>query len=518
MEVHGPLTEGGAHCAPVRAESGCRCRLCRRRLPLKLTGVLLEPATDHERTSRLFLKGLALIYAVAFASLAVQISELVGPAGILPVEQTLERAFATEGYVALWRIPSLFWINSSATALSGAALAGVGLALVLLVGVGRPRAILIALFVLYLSLYQAGQIFTSFQWDYLLLESGFLAIFLVGNPTRLIVLLYHWLLFRLRFQSGLFKLASGDPSWRDFSALDYYFETQPLPHVGSWYAHQLPNWLLKTGVGFTFFAELIVPFFIFLPRPLRIFAAVTTLLAQVLIIATSNHNFINLLTILLCLFLLDDRALERVLPARLADHAMRVEPRAGPVVTVLFGASAVLILALSVATMLVTQVRRPQPSALYAFAGIAPAFGLGNVFHLFPTMQTERQELRIFGSYDGVTWEEYEFRFKPGPLDKAPPFLVPHQPRLDSMMWFLPPQSPRMDYWLAPFLQALRENRFAVTRLLARNPFEGKAPPESLRVLAYRYRFTTPQERAATGDWWKAELLGEYPDVTPRRP
>jgi hypothetical protein len=481
---------------------------------------LFEPATDYELTGWLFIKGLALVYAAAFASLAVQIDALAGPDGILPFRRVLDGAFTDNGYGALLRLPTLFWLNSSGAALQGACFAGAAVALLLAVGWVRVRPALILLYLLYLSLVHAGQIFMTFQWDTLLLECGFLAIFLADAPTRLIVLLFEWLLFRLRFLSGYFKLASGDPSWRDFTALDYYFETQPLPHIGSWYAHQLPQWLLKTGVGFTLFAELAVPFFIFLPRPFRLVAAATTILAQLLIIATSNHNFINLLTILLCLFLLDDRIVACLLPGSVRER-VRTEARGrdpGPTFKALAGTGAALILVLSLSMMLGAHARRPLPHALVVLNEVPPAFGIGNLFHLFPTMQTERQELRIFGSYDGQTWEPYEFRYKPDPLDRAPQFIVPHQPRLDWMMWFLPPQWPDTAYWFAPFLQSLRQNRGAVTRLLARNPFEGKSPPNLVRVLAYRYRFTTPQERARTGNWWKAEFLGEYPDVPPRRP
>jgi hypothetical protein len=507
----------------------------------------LQPAPGYVLTGWLFVKGLALIYAAAFASLAVQIDGLAGPDGILPFRRLLEAALGQDGYGALLRLPTLFWLNSSGWALQGAAIAGAVLAVLLLLGRIRPRPALIALFVLYLSLVHAGQIFTAFQWDYLLLESGFLAIFLGEAPMPVIVLLYDWLLFRLRFLSGWFKLASGDPSWRDFTALDYYFETQPLPHVGSWYAHQLPHWLHQAGVGFTLFAELIVPLFIFLPRPFRIFAAATTILAQLLIIATSNHNFINLLTILLCLFVLDDRIVAPLLPAQARDRilrharAERPEPpsrrsgrmsatrsppqsaagdhlRVGPIARLSAGTAAAVVLALSCSVLWAHQARRPLPRALAVFNEMAPAFGIGNVFHLFPTMQTERQELRIFGSYDGRTWQAYELRYKPEALDRAPPFIVPHQPRLDWMMWFLPPQWPDTGYWFAPFLESLRQNRTAVTDLLGHNPFEGKPPPPLLRVLAYRYRFTTAQERTRTGNWWKAEYLGEFPDVPARNP
>jgi hypothetical protein len=487
---------------------------------LKVLRGLFEPATDHQLTGWLFVKGLALVYAAAFLSLAVQIDSLAGPDGILPFGRLLDGVFAEQGYRALFRLPTLFWLNSSDTALRGAAFTGAVVAILLALGWVRRRPALILLFVLYLSLYHAGQIFMTFQWDTLLLESGFLAIFLADTPTRLMVLLFEWLLFRLRFLSGYFKLASGDPSWRHFTALNYYFETQPLPHVGSWYAHRLPPWLHETGVAFTFFAELIVPFLIFLPRPFRILAAAVTILAQLLIIATSNHNFINLLTILLCLFVLDDRIVAHALPARRRDAIRSLAGRSSPghAAKALCGAAAVLIVALSSSMMLAAHARRPLPEALSAFNEIAPAFGIGNLFHLFPTMQTERQELRIFGSYDGRTWESYEFRYKPGALDKAPEFIVPHQPRLDWMMWFLPPQWPDTGFWFEPFMQALQQNRATVTRLLAKNPFEGKAPPKMLRVLAYRYRFTTPRERGLTGNWWKAEYLGEYPDVPPRRP
>jgi len=259
---------------------------------------LLRPATDHHAVARLFLKGLALVYFAAFVSIGVQIEGLAGPQGILPFQELLARGWALHGPWAWLQLPNLFWFDASGFALHGAAVLGALLALLLLAGRGPQRLVLALLFFLYLSLYHAAQTFTGFQWDFLLLEAGFLAIFLVGGPSRLTVFLYHWLLFRLRFLSGISKLASGDPDWHNFTALDHYFETQPLPHLGAWVAHQLPPPLLHAGVGFTFFAELVVPFFIFLPRPFRLFAAAVTAGMQVLIIATSNHNFFNLLTFL----------------------------------------------------------------------------------------------------------------------------------------------------------------------------------------------------------------------------
>ncbi len=482
---------------------------------------LSAPAPAYRGASRLFVRGLAVVYAIAFVSLGVQIAGLAGPEGILPFGAYLHRAFEIDGALALFRLPTLFWITSTDAALQGAAALGVFCAAMVVVGWGPQRAWLAALFVLYLSLYQAGQIFTSFQWDYLLLECGFLALLLRDPPARGVVLLLHLLLFRLRFESGLFKLASGDPSWRDFSALNHYFETQPLPHVGAWFAHQMPDALLRAGVGFTFFVELVVPWFIFLPRSFRLFAAATTILAQVLIVATSNHNFINLLTILLCLFLLDDRALAWVWRRpveRPSTHRTTAAALPSGAARVAFGLVAVAIVVLSGATFWSALTPRRVPGIVATLADVAIATGVGNVYHLFPTMQTERQELRIFGREKGGPWREYVFRYKPGAPERAPPFIVPHQPRLDWMMWFLPPQAARTGYWFDPLLQALRENRPAVTALFARNPFADGPPPAELKVVAYRYRFTSPAERTATGDWWKVEELGEYPDVPPRRP
>jgi hypothetical protein len=479
---------------------------------------MLGPASDSQFVSRLFLKGLALVYTAAFLSLAVQIDGLAGPQGILPLGEGLERLHAAQGAAAWLQVPTLFWLDSSAAALNAAAFAGALLAVLLLLGRGPQRLVLALLFVLYLSLYHAGQVFTNFQWDYLLLEAGFLAIFLADPPSRLVVFLYHWLLFRLRFLSGVSKLASDDPSWSSFTALRHYFETQPLPHAGAWWAHQLPEPLLRAGAGLTFFSELVVPFFIFLPRPFRLFAAGVTALMQLLIMATSNHNFFNLLTLLLCLFLLDDRAVRRLLPERLtARLGARIRPP-GPVFQTLTFAAALLIVAVSLGNMYPLVSGGAMPKRLEGLGAIGPRYGIGNSYHVFPNMQTERQELSVAGSYDGRHWERYVFRYKPGALDATPPFVVPHHPRLDWMMWFVPTQAEPVAYWFNGFIDALAVNSPAVTALLAHNPFAGRRPPRYFQVLAYRYRFTTRDERTRNGNWWQAEYLGEFPDVPPRRP
>ena len=473
---------------------------------------LLSPADNFCLVSKLFLKLLAIIYFFAFLSMAVQITGLVGPNGILPFEISLNNFYQQHGVSAWFKMPTLFWFSASNLALHTVTILGCVFSVLLLLGRWQ-RLSLVALFVLYLSLYHAGQTFLNFQWDTLLLEVGFLAIFLVSGPSHLLIFLFHFLLFRLRFMSGVSKLATEDPSWSGLKALNYYFETQPLPHVGSWYFHQLPDWLLKTGTGFTFFTELIIPFFIFLPRRFRLIAAGVTITMQLLIISTSNHNFINLLTILLCLFLLDDKFIQRFKSAPVKLPIFKIN-KLNSVFLVITG-TAILAASLSFFYSMLSAQRMPvwmeKTSLLVRF------YGLGHVYHVFPIMQTERHELQVEGSYDQVNWKAYTFKYKPNDEAMRPQFIVPHQPRLDWMIWFVPPKYSDQMNWFKLFLRRLNEGSPEVLALLEYNPFKNNPPPY-LRVMVYRYQFTNFEERKLTGNWWKQELLGEFPYVKARKP
>ncbi len=485
---------------------------------MSLFSRLFQSVEELRLTSWVFIKLLALIYLVAFASLSVQITGLVGPQGILPLGDQLAGTYQELGSGAWLWLPTVFWlIEPTDAALKGTALLGVLLSLVLLLTLRWQRLVLVGLFILYLSLFHAGQIFTNFQWDTLLLEAGFLAIFLTDGPNRLLIFLFEWLLFRLRFMSGFFKLMSGDPSWSGFTALNTYFETQPLPHLGAWYFHHLPDWMLKSGVGLTFFGELIVPFFIFLPRPFRLAAAGITILLQLLIIASSNHNFINLLTIVLCLFLLDDKIVGRLLPGRLRERLLNTRPSVSRIKVGLVGLAALLIVPASLISFTPNALRESLPMPLQQFADSVRRFGISNIYHIFPTMQVERQELIVEGSNNGQEWQAYRLKYTPDDLDRTPPFIVPHQPRLDWMIWFVPPQHLPQMVWFGEFIRRLHEGSPSVSRLLAHNPFP-EEPPRYLRVLAYRYQFTTEEEHAQTGNWWRREYLGQFPQVEPRKP
>ena len=475
---------------------------------------LLRGDDRYQLTTWVFLRFLALIYLAAFVSTALEITGLVGERGILPASMLFDERLQRIGEWAWLRHPTIFWLNSSNWTLLTASYAGCALSVGLLLN-WRPRAMLVMLFILYLSFYQVGHIFFSFQWEFLLLEAGFIAIFLAGGANRLLIFLMHWLLFRLRFLSGTSKLFSGDPTWASLSTLNHYFETQPLPHMGSWYAHQLPEWLLRLGTGATLFVELIVPFFIFLPRRFRLFAAGATITIQLLVILTSNHNFVNWLTIALCLFLLDDPALRRLIPngLSLTSFSQR-SPLVSAPIQLMLGAT---LLTTSLATSY--ELFRPdrQRFAVDSPVNWVRAWGLGNVFHIFPNMQTERQELVIEGSHDGIHWHAYDFRYKPDHAGDPPTLIMPLHPRLDWMMWFVPQQSKRDFFWFNALLFRLKNNEPDVTALFKHNPFADN-PPRHLRVLAYDFRFSTPQERQQTGMVWQARLLGQFPHVPPRLP
>ncbi len=472
--------------------------------------LLLKPDENYRIAAWLFIRVLALIYLSAFLSLGSQITGLVGDHGILPVTPLLDGIYQQHGWVAWFRIPTLFWIDSSNTILLASCYVGVAVSVLVLFGLYQ-RISLIVLFVLYLSLFQAGQVFLNFQWDLLLMEAGFLSIFLSSGPNRLLIFLFHWLLFRLRFLSGLSKVISDDPAWSNWQALHYYFETQPLPHMGSWYMHQLPQWLLTTGTGLVFFVELVVPFFIFLPRNYRVFAALMTIGMQVIIIATSNHNWINLLTIALCLFLLDDQIIRRILPRFVTGMVKPVVTSSSNRPFFLLLSLVLLLTSFASMTEMVTGQSLPRP-----FYWVR-AYGLGHPYHVFPTMQTQRHELMIEGSHDGVNWQRYRFKYKPDSVDDTPSFIVPHQPRLDWMIWFVPPQSEVMRHWFDSFMWRVKENETSVIALLEHNPFTDR-PPTYLRILVYQYQFTSPEQRSATGQIWKETYLGEFPNVRPRNP
>jgi predicted DCC family thiol-disulfide oxidoreductase YuxK len=472
-----------------------------------LWGIPLEPPT-YRLSSWLFLRALGAIYLIAFVSFGVQAAGLIGSQGILPVDQFLPGVRQYLGSAAYWNVPTLLWFSTSDAFLKVVWVAGAVLSAAILLGLNW-RALRIGSFVLYLSLVTTGQIFMGYQWDALLLEAGFLAIFL--GSARIMVWLFRWLLFRLIFLSGAVKLLSGDPSWRSFTALPVHYQTQPLPTPLAWYFYQLPAWFQRMSVGVVFFVELLVPFLIFAPRRLRLFAALAISVFQMLIFLTGNYAFFNLLTIALCMFLLDDRTIRRTLPKKIAERIRGlVLPARWPRFhRMACGGLAVLVLFVSGFQLLGTFAHVRWEPAEDVTRAISP-FEIVNTYGLFAVMTTSRPEIIIEGSNDGATWLPYEFKYKPGDLSRRPVWVEPHQPRLDWQMWFAALGGDyRDDPWTVQLMGRLLQGSPDVLRLFGKDPFPSH-PPRFVRAMVYDYRFTTPAERRVTGDWWHRELKGVY--------
>ena len=339
----------------------------------------------------------------------------------------------------------------------------------------------------YLSLLGVGQTFTAYQWDTFLVECLFAVAILARSPAAGIWVL-RLLAFRFMFLSGAVKLLSGDPVWADLSALEYHFETQPLPNALAWFAHQLPAPALKFAVAATFAIELVLPFLIFAPRKMRAVAAFAFVLLEVLIFATGNYNFFNVLTIVVCIALLDDRFLRRessAPPPRFSAQRLGARWLAGAVIT------------LGVCQTAGVFAPFPNPAQWVDPLRVVNRYGL------FAVMTTERRELVIEGSIGGDTWLEYEFPFKPGDVDRVPGWATPHQPRLDWQMWFAALTVPQRAPWIHDLVFRLFEAEPAVLRWIE-SPF-GDDPPKYIRIISYRYRFTEADastDHADIGRWW----------------
>lgn len=463
-------------------------------------------------TAELGARLIGLTFLIAFWSYGVQIPGLNGSHGILPVTAFLDSAEAQLGSSAWWYVPSLFWLNDSDTALQLACWAGVLFGALATLGLAL-RTSLLACFVLYLSLQSTVGTFMSFQWDLLMLEAGFIGVLVVGGRA-IAVWLARLTVFRFMFMGGMVKILSGDPSWRDYTALDWHFYTQPLPNPLSWYLANAPEWTRQALTGGTLVVELFLPFLIFLPRRLRQIAAVGFIALELMIAVTGNYNFFNLLTIVLCLFLFDDKALSRVLPKGLFARLGRRRPAAarGPNAM----AVRVLCVLLMVSGACLTWSRatqQPYPAWVTPLFRITQNLRLVGGYGPFAVMTKQRDEIIIEGSEDGSTWKAYELPWKPQELDRMPGQVAPHQPRVDWQMWFAALSDYRREFWFQAMAARLMEGSDEVEALFSVNPFPDD-PPVAIRARMDRYRFTTPEERAETGDWWVREYRGMYmPEV-----
>lgn len=439
------------------------------------------------------------VYLLAFSSLLSQVPGLYGSRGILPIATFLAELEAGLGKRAYRLCPTLFWLKSSDAALTAACLSGVALSLLLIVG-APPVPLLIFLWLLYLSFVSAGQEFLSYQWDTLLLEVGFMTIFLpmAAPAPQFVVFTYCFFLFRFMFSSGAVKLLSRDPTWRDLTALSYHYQNQPIPNRPAWYAHQLPLTVQKFSTLMTLIFELAVPLLALGPQPVRLCCFVLMFFLQALIFATGNYGFFNILTVVLTVPLLDDR----LLGAYIALPAAAPSQSAALLVTAIFAVFLFLNLCQFMAL-----IYRPF-GIRHLFRWLSP-FMISNHYGLFAAMTTERFEFIIEGSVDRQQWLAYEFKWKPGDPQRPPRQAAPYHPRLDWQMWFAALNPGSIEPWLGNLVVRLLQGSPEVLALFQQNPFP-TAPPAYIRLAVYRYQFSNAALKRTQGIWWERTLIGRF--------
>lgn len=472
---------------------------------MKVVKKLLSGGDRYGLTRLVLHRGLALVYLIAFIAVIHQFRPLLGEHGLLPVPRYVQQ-------VSFWESPSIFFWFPQDFAFGFFGWMGIALSLFALSGFSEKfgnvasAATWSLLWVIDLSFVNVGQTFYAFGWETLLLEAGFLAIFLGGKKTAppfLVILLYQWLLFRLMFGAGLIKLR-GDSCWLDLTCLDYHYETQPMPNPLSWYFHWQPEWFHKLCVLFNHFAELVVPFAYFAPMPISAIAGLITLFFHGWLFASGNFAFLGFLTMVLAISTIGDAWLKRIIPARSVSRGTP-PGRAHSVIIVALGVGVAALSLYPISNML-----SPSQEMNASFEPLH----LVNTYGAFGSITRPRYEVIVEGTNEaaltaGTRWREYEFIGKPGDVNRTPPQIAPYHLRLDWLMWFAAFSSPGDHPWFISLLGKLLENDKAVWGLLRHNPFPDR-PPKFVRALLYEYHFTTPAERRQMGAVWKRKLAGLY--------
>lgn len=531
--------------------------------------------TTYAISTWIYFKLFGISAAVAYLSLYIQVFGLIGEEGITPIRGTLgdfdeyiqqlimikrARAIKNAGssspanwsskllgvvtkvtrllriddkkldlfYSRFTTIPTLFWLSDTDRFLNWICLTGLASSIGLIVGIGPVPVLVGAIYLCYLSIFTVSEDFLSLQWDVLLCESGILSFFLAlssygfqlfhflpsqaAEPSKLCVFLLQWLLFRLMFCSGVVKLSSRDPNWKNLKAMDYHYFTQPIPSPASHFMHNLPHWFHKWETLGTFFVELVLPFFFFAPLPLRLLAVLGTIQLNILISMTGNYGFFNLLTIVLNSLVLDDNLWLGKMSARSFGLPNFQLPSFSW--SVFFSIPLFFTVMVISVDMLNRSFRTrviQTPDFVHKLQKLARPLLLVNSYGLFAVMTTKRIELVVEGSEDGEQWLPYEFKYKPGSVCRTPPFIPGHMPRLDWMMWFLPFRDfPNVPTWPIRFLEQVMKSNQKVLQLLDKVPFPLDAPPKYLRVQAYDYTFTSREELRKSGQWWRRTLKGKF--------
>jgi hypothetical protein len=497
-------------------------------LPQRLFGPDTEPP-GYLVPRWMFLRGLGLIFFSAFYSLTFQIRGLIGPRGILPAENYLAEVARVFGAQRFWFAPSLFWWSASDRALLAVCVVGILASFLLVLNI-LPRGMLVVCVVAFLSFISTARDFAGYQSDGMLLEAGFISLFFapagwrprLGNsdpPSLASRFLLIWLMFRIYFESGIAKILSHDPEWRNLTALDQYYQNGPLPTWIAWYAHHLPHAFHAATAALVLALELFLIFTVFLPRRFRVLLFFLITPWEIGIILTSNYAFLNYLVLLLGILLLDDKFLVRLLPASVrtsvsTEFLNNISTPAAPpftwrarlrlyvqafFLTWVFYATCVLLLSM---------LTRNVPLPIGAVRALEP-FRIANDFGLFAVMTRDRYEIEFQGSRDGHSWTAYPFRYKPQDLNAPPRIFAPYQPRFDWNLWFASLGSWRENTFVVQVEQRLLQGEPEVLALFAGNPFPGE-PPLQVRAVLWQYWFSDWKEKREQGVWWRRQQIGLY--------
>jgi hypothetical protein len=520
----------------------------------------------------IFLRALALIYFSAFLSLIFQINGLMGPQGVMPAQRYLGAVAEAFGPLRFWFAPTLFWTSQSTTTLLAVTWVGLIASIVALVNVW-PRLSFFICFACFLSFVTATDVFSMYQSDGMLLEAGFIALFYAPGgilpgwgadqpPPRMSLFLLQWEWFRIYFESGMVKLLSGDVEWRNFTAMDEYYQNGPLPTWIGWYVEHLPHWFHAASVGATLAMELALVFMMFFPRRVRLICFFIVTPWELGVILTANYTFLNYLVLSLGFLLLDDRFLVQFVPARwrprqpepdfevelqeetslsILNAREAAEPGENETKEALIArvrelteesesrrlaragwraagltVTAVMLTWIAYATtmeMIGIPLRGAQLPPVAPIRALEP-FRIANQYGLFAVMTRGRYEIEFQGSNDGTNWTAYPFRFKPQSLNQAPGVYAPYQPRFEWNLWFASLGGWQQNNFVPATEERLLVSSPAVLSLFRSNPFPS-APPRYVRAVMWQYWFTTTDEKRRTGNWWRREYQGLYaPELT----
>ena len=506
----------------------------------------------------IFLRALAAIYFSAFFSLLFQIKGLIGPQGILPAQHFLDAVQNGMGALRFWYAPTLFWFSSSSQMMMAVTWLGLIASVVAFFNLW-PRLSFFICFICFLSFVSAAEVFSGYQSDGMLLEAGFLALFFApsgllpgwgaaSRPSRASLFLLLWEWFRIYFESGIVKLLSGETQWRDFSAMDEYYQNGPLPTWIGWYVEHLPHWFHAASVGATLGMELAVVWMMFLPRRARLICFCIVTPWEIGVILTANYTFLNYLVLSLGFLLLDDRSIRWLLPARLratlpeAPQVQAAPPEEHPISIletssdgdeaiphasrgpVFYFKAARLCLSALMLTWItyattVEMIHMPWPDLALPSSPVVALepFRIANRYGLFAVMTRGRYEIEFQGSNDGQNWTPYLFRNKPQALNQAPRIYAPYQPRFEWNLWFASLGDWHQNSMVPLTEEHLLENDPDVLALFQGNPFR-QAPPRYVRAVLWQYWFTSMDEKRSNGNWWSRNAMGLYAPELTRQP